>query len=66
MMLVVKLLASKILDLERKCVECGVNHNIGSSLFYVGRLNLSFPNLRYIVITKFFVVLNPLASSFAD
>jgi hypothetical protein len=28
MMLVVKLLASKILDLESKCVECGVNHNI--------------------------------------
>lgn len=39
---------------------------IGSSLFHVGRLNLSFPNLRYIVVTKFFVVLKPLAASFAD
>ena len=40
--------------------------NYGSSLFHVGRLNLSFPNFRYIVVTKFFVVLKPLAASFAD
>lgn len=38
----------------------------GSSLFYVGRSNLSFPNLRYIVMIKLFVVLKPLAPSFAD
>ena len=38
----------------------------GSSLFYVGRLNLRFPNLRYIVKIKFLVVLKPLALPFAD
>ena len=39
---------------------------IGSSLFQVGRLNWSFPSLRYIISMRFFVVLKPLALLFAD
>jgi len=39
---------------------------IGSSLFHVGRLNWSFPSLRYIISIRFFVVLKPLAQLFAD
>ena len=38
----------------------------GSSLFQVGRLNWSFPSLRYIISMIFLVVLKPLALLFAD
>jgi hypothetical protein len=56
-------------EFKKQISFLGINFtkgSLGSSLFHVGRLNLSFPNLRYIVVTKFFVVLKPLAAYFAD
>ena len=49
-----------------RCPVESINKILGSSLLHVGRLNWSFPSLRYIISMKFLVVLKPLAQLFAD